>query len=130
MTKPPQSSSLYHSTDGLLACSSIQVLIGNGSGIIDGEQLPETLPVPLVQSIQQSLPSCPEFAVVQQDTDDKSLEELKLQTSWYLIAPKDYCANGMECYVRLVASAFDVRLCVQGRIPGGHILSIHLTLSF
>ena len=37
MTKPLQSSSLYHSTDGLLACSAIQVFIGNGPGLIDGE---------------------------------------------------------------------------------------------
>ena len=45
----------------------------------------------LVQSIQQSLPSCLELTVVQQDTDDKSLEELKLQASCYLTAAKDYC---------------------------------------
>lgn len=55
--------------------------------------------MPHVQSIQQRLPSCLELTVIQQDTDDKSLEELKLQTSWYLTAAEDYCANGMECYV-------------------------------
>ena len=69
--------------------------------------------MPLVQSVQQSLPSCPELTVVQQDTDDKNLEELKLQASCYLTAAKDYCVIGMECYVCLVASAFDVYFCVK-----------------
>ena len=50
--------------------------------------------MPPIQSIQQGLLSCPQLTVIQQDTDDKGLEELKLQVSWYLTVSKDYGSKG------------------------------------